>query len=406
MKENKTFILVSCACIALTLSGIIAADSVMRFRSDQARLYPEQAEQGARPPGVEQSARAGGFASEAFAWFSKQKGVRVLLLDALSTPRELSLSAGISEQAFSRLLETFLKKSAGRLLSYSWSQDGGALSFTMALGRGREELTLALRLYESADIPARPPQQDKQNAITAYAQEAADRFRGARVALILDDAGWGIPPQGAGAPEEGPWAFLRLPAKLTFAVIPKLAGARRFSEDAHAAGHEVIIHLPMQPMANERQFWGGDMLSPDMKAWEIDRILSEALQSIPGARGVNNHMGSLATTDRAFMRLFMPLLKARGLFFVDSFTHADSVALDEAVQAGMPARRRDVFIDHVAEPAYIENALRDLVQAAAVRGTAIGIGHVTHPETLRVLRDQLPAYSAQGVRFVGISEIP
>jgi hypothetical protein len=403
--REKNFIIVSCAFIVLALAALITMDGHMRFRPDQP---PEQWE--AFFPGVPardtpvRDAQGSTLSAEAIAWFSKQKGVQAHAPDTLSSPQKLPLTTEISEKAFGQLLEGFMKNSSSHLFSYSWDRQNQPPRFTIVLSRGKEELVLMVslgtippRLNESA----RPVQAERstrpQEKAAQPSRERTENFAGARVALILDDAG------GAG---EGQWAFLRLPAKLTFAVLPNLANSRRFAEEARAAGHEVIIHLPMQPLAKEGQTWGGEILTPGMDERDIGRFLDSAIQSVPGALGINNHMGSLATSDRSLMGLLMPAIRVRGLFFVDSFTHSGSVAMEEAVRAGMPARRRDVFIDHVASPVYIENALRRLIREAAARGSAIGIGHVTHPVTWRVLRDQLPAYIASGVRFVGISEIP
>jgi polysaccharide deacetylase 2 family uncharacterized protein YibQ len=380
------------------------------------------------PPARDAPPQAASLASDAFAYFTGQNGVEVRTFDAISAVPELHLLARMPEGAFSQMLESFMQAHSCSLAS--WKEEGGASSFTLVLKRGQESLTLKLARLdvtrrdstrrtqsenasgrsEKASLPApfrvqaegdsRPAQKTGPVAGDALRETPAvpsRRADGVRVALILDDAGGGGSAQ---------WEFLKLPAKLTFAVLPDLANSRRFAEEAVRAGHEVIVHLPMQPMANELPSHPGNILKPGMTREDIERVLDSALRSVPGARGMNNHQGSLATADRGLMRLFISSLKARGLFFVDSFTHASSLGMEEAGFAGMPPRRRDVFLDHVIEHASIERALAELIQKAATHGTAIGIGHVTHPETLRVLRKALPIYSANGVTFVCVSEIP
>lgn len=213
---------------------------------------------------------------------------------------------------------------------------------------------------------------------------------------MLDDAGGDAALQ---------WLFIELPVKLNFAVIPGLANSHRFARRAKAAGHEVMIHLPMQPRDEEKQQVDRSTLASGMNARDVERILEGARRSVPDAVALNNHMGSLATADRDLMRLFMPALRKRGLLFLDSLTHASSVAGEEAARAGMPLLRRDIFLDHVQERAYIENALRSLARLAAGKGYAIGIGHVTCMETWQVLRDSLKSYTEIGVDFVGITEL-
>src|SRR5690606_32302890 len=115
----------------------------------------------------------------------------------------------------------------------------------------------------------------------------------------------------------------------------------------------------------------------------------ENLASVPHARGVNNHMGSLITRHPGHMTWLMQSLARDGLFFVDSYTHPQSVALEMAREGGIPTARRDVFLDHVPEPEAIAFQFRRLVSRAKRNGQAIGIGHPS-PETLEFLQAALP----------------
>ncbi len=71
------------------------------------------------------------------------------------------------------------------------------------------------------------------------------------------------------------------------------------------------------------------------------------LETVPHAVGVNNHQGSRATSDAALMQALMPLLRERGLFFIDSRTDAKTVAYDMAKRDGVRAASRKVFLDDV-----------------------------------------------------------
>jgi uncharacterized protein len=119
---------------------------------------------------------------------------------------------------------------------------------------------------------------------------------------------------------------------------------------------------------------------------------------VSGARGVNNHMGSRATTDRAAMDAVMEELKARGIFFLDSRTSPDSVAEDAARANGVPALRRDVFLDLTDDPDGVRLALQEAVARARESGHAVAIGHV-HPVTLEVLGREL-SRGLPGVQLV------
>jgi hypothetical protein len=121
--------------------------------------------------------------------------------------------------------------------------------------------------------------------------------------------------------------------------------------------------------------------------------------------GVNNHMGSAATSDTPTMRNLMSVLKNKDLIFVDSLTTARSVAYAEAVRADVPAARNRIFLDYDNEnEAAIATNLRRLVNSARSSGLVVGIGH-THPATAAVLEREIPRLLREGVRFVTVSEL-
>jgi len=259
------------------------------------------------------------------------------------------------------------------------------------------------------------------------------------VALVIDD--WG---QRLGGP---PAEILAVPVPLTLAVLPDLPRSREIAAlatplvlpggpaiaaDAVAAGdarrrrleagcpvelsllreeaplsarREIFLHLPMQPLDYPGTNPGPDALLVGMTAKEVTERLERALLSVPGARGVNNHMGSAATADSLLMDALMAEIDRRGLRFLDSLTSPRSVAYQAARAAGVPALRNRLFldVDHQDEAA-ITASLEALIASARARGQAVGIGH-PHAATAAVLARELPRYAAEGVRFVTVSEL-
>src|SRR5262249_2320055 len=137
----------------------------------------------------------------------------------------------------------------------------------------------------------------------------------------------------------------------------------------------------------------------------VARIVEKMLQSVPTAAGVNNHEGSLATSDAKLMAELMPLLKQRGLFFIDSRTTAATVAFDAAEQAGGRSAFRNVpFLGDVEDPAAIRKQIELAIRGAKDKGGAIAIGH-PHAVTLEVLREMLPEVQSQGVELVFASAL-
>ena len=227
---------------------------------------------------------------------------------------------------------------------------------------------------------------------------------GARVALVVDDLGQRL--GGADA------ALLDLPVPLTLAVLPGLPHSRAIA--ARAAAHagrddpgrrELYLHLPMQPEGYPQVDPGPDALLVGLAPGEVEARLDRALSSVPGAVGVNNHMGSAATADTLLMAALMAALEARGLRFLDSLTTPRSVAWRAARAVGVPCSRNRLFLD--VEPhdeSAISARLAELVAVARRSGQAIGIVH-PHAASAAVLAREIPRYRDEGVHFVTVSEL-
>ncbi|PYV18730.1 MAG: hypothetical protein DMG21_03995, partial [Acidobacteria bacterium] len=142
-----------------------------------------------------------------------------------------------------------------------------------------------------------------------------------RAAIVIDDLGREL---------EAVHQLARLPYRVTFAVLPGLAYSREAAEEAHRAGREVLLHLPMEPELGARALPGPGEIKVGMADPEVGRVIRADLGSVPYSDGVNNHMGSRATADAALMGRVMKVLRERNLFFIDSRTTASSAALEAA----------------------------------------------------------------------------
>jgi len=217
-----------------------------------------------------------------------------------------------------------------------------------------------------------------------------------QIAIVIDDLG-----QDATQAKE----VLSLPGKITVAVLPGLAQSKNVAELARQADREVLLHLPMKPLKNHEKTQTPGTLSADMTPMAFLTTVSDDVESVPGAVGVNNHEGSALTENKEAMKFLMAELKARNLFFLDSLTNPKSVAYATALEFGMKAAKRDVFLDNEGNnPAYLREQLEALVDIARKHGKAIGIWH-PHPVTLSELRKWLAETDAQGIEIVPVSKL-
>lgn len=196
--------------------------------------------------------------------------------------------------------------------------------------------------------------------------------------------------------------LLALPYPVTFSVLPHLVYSAATAKEAHRAGHEVMLHLPMEPDSAATP--GPGEIRTGMRPAEVARVIGEDLDSVPYAVGVNNHMGSRATADARLMTAVIRELVQRRLYLVDSRTTPASVALDIARREGLPAFYRSVFLDDTETVPYTLGQLREFRQAIEEHGVAIAIGH-PYASTLSALARFLPELERDDIQLLPASQL-
>lgn len=203
-----------------------------------------------------------------------------------------------------------------------------------------------------------------------------------KLAIVIDDFGYRPHTENQ---------VLALPPNISVAVLPNAPRAREMATKAHNSGHEVLIHLPMAPLS--KQPLEKDTLRPEMSSDEIERIIREAVNNVPYAVGLNNHMGSAMTSSLFGMQKVMQALEHYNLYFLDSMTIGNSQAMRAASGTGVKVIKRKVFLDDTQNEADIRRQFNRAIELARRNGSAIAIGH-PHPATVRVLQQmvyRLPA---------------
>lgn len=214
------------------------------------------------------------------------------------------------------------------------------------------------------------------------------------LAIVIDD--WGY--DWAAADD-----MLALPEPITVAVIPFLPRSISHAIRAKERGHEVILHLPMEPLdpsLDPHHLTIGSALGDA----EVAERVEKAIGAVPGIVGVNNHMGSKGTADPRVVRTVLEVVKRHGLFFVDSRTSNRSVVPAMAKAVGIPFGVNSTFLDNRDDVAYVKQQLELAAKRAKERGAAIAIGHV-RKATARAIRELLPALEKQGIRLVRLSQV-
>ena len=185
------------------------------------------------------------------------------------------------------------------------------------------------------------------------------------VAVVIDDMG---------LDEARSQRVLGLPGPLTLSFLTYAHDLATWVARARTAGHEVLAHIPMEPLDAAHSSGPGSLLV-SMNAAEVRAQLAADLDGWSGYVGVNNHMGSRFCQNRTLMDAVMAELKSRALLWLDSKTTAATEGMAAAEAAHVPYLVRDVFLDNVASVDAVLAQLEQLEAIGRQRGAAIAIGH-------------------------------
>lgn len=214
------------------------------------------------------------------------------------------------------------------------------------------------------------------------------------VALVFDDLGMD---------RRRTERVIGFPGPLTLSFLPYAGDLPRQTRAAHAAGHELMVHMPMEPLASGLDPGPGVLLT-SLSVEENLRRLDHGLAAFDGYVGLNNHMGSRFTMDRAALAPILAELHRRGLLFLDSVTIPSTVGSELASAVSMPHTQRNVFLDNEVTSAAVHAGLMRLEQLARQTGTAVAIGH-PHDVTLEAVAAWLPSLAAKGLVLAPISAV-
>lgn len=305
-----------------------------------------------------------------------------------------------------RLEDVTLKKHQGRDYHFqqlSFPVSGDKKTFIAKVQKGLESTALNASLHEIADdswlisingVPTHKffifaPAVKEENTAPVKLDPNAPKM-----AIVIDDMGEDIGlAKGLAA----------LDAKITFSIWPDSSHVGKTIAIARKSGNEIMVHLPMEPKGYPKVNPGKDALLTVMNAEDISRITRAAIAKVPGATGLNNHMGSRFTEFYTGMGVVMTQLHKKKLFFLDSRTTPKSAGRRAASKEGVTFYERNIFLDNVKDVGAIKYQLSKAAKIARKRGQAIAIGHPNR-ETLKAIR-QWVAENKGKIRIVPVSSL-
>jgi uncharacterized protein len=217
------------------------------------------------------------------------------------------------------------------------------------------------------------------------------------VAIVIDDFGNGM---------KGTAEILSLPTPITVAIMPFLSTTEKDAKLAHKLGHEVIVHLPMEPLHGKKSWLGPGAITTDLTDDEVKKRVNEAIDAVPYAVGMNNHMGSKVTANERIMRIILEICKERGLYYLDSKTTDKSVVAAIAKELEVPYLENELFFDEQYTTSHIIKQANLLMNKIDKDNEIIAIGHVgiAGEKTASVLKQYVPLVN-QKAKTVKLSEL-
>ncbi len=200
--------------------------------------------------------------------------------------------------------------------------------------------------------------------------------------------------------------FLALDKEVCFAIFPDEQYSVQTMNLAKEQGRITIIHIPMEPIGYPEVNPGKNPILVQYDTHQIDKILSRAIEQLPYCEGVNNHMGSLATTDEDVMNAVMATLKKHNKFYLDSRTSNVSVAYSVAQKNHLRSYRNDLFLDSPnISQSTMDAKLNQIIELSNRNQNVIAITHCHNSDKLDYLKRIISRLKAAGFTLIPLTDI-
>lgn len=229
-----------------------------------------------------------------------------------------------------------------------------------------------------------------------YARPFDDPLDRPRIAIVMSEMGM--------SKSATQIAIQSLPGPVTLSFNPYARDIQSWIDQSRAAGHEVLLQLPMEPFGYPNNDPGPHSLLTSLTDRENLNRLDWMLARFTGYSGVTNQMGSRFTSSSEDLQPILNVLNQRGLLYLDGRTSAKSVAGREASRLGMPVAINNRFLDQKADRVAIDTRLSELERIARYTGTAVGVGY-PYPVTMERISAWAKTLNRKGFVLAPVSAV-
>ena len=199
-------------------------------------------------------------------------------------------------------------------------------------------------------------------------------------------------------------AIQGLPGAITLAFSPYADGLGNWIADARAAGHEILLMIPMEPRNYPDYDPGPQALLTSLTGPENTKRLEWMLGRGVGYVGVTDFMGSRFTNSTQHMRAFFRDLKKRGLMFLESRVSSRAVSGELAAASKVPFASSALYIDSRASRSAIDGQLAEAERLAKELGAVVVMGFL-YPVTLERVAKWAATVERRGIALAPVSAI-
>lgn len=236
-------------------------------------------------------------------------------------------------------------------------------------------------------VSAPPP---RFAALREVANAAAPAANAPKIAVVIH--GLGLSQAATEA------AITKLPPTVTLAFSPYARNLKSWMDRAKAAGHEVLIEVPLESKDFPAQDPGPLGLLTTLELEENTKRLDAILKASSGATGVYDSMGTEFRESAASLTPFFAKLKEQDLFYVQG---SPGVRVGDAT---IPTAVADVVIDERPFRAAIDARLDYAERLARYQGNAVAAANAM-PVSFERLVLWMDQAQKKGIALAPISEV-
>ena len=238
---------------------------------------------------------------------------------------------------------------------------------------------------------------DGRRALDVYARPSKVKGKNLKtIALVITGLGLSQPTTES--------AIETLPPEITFSFNPYASQLKNWTRRARAAGHELILEVPMEPF----DYPDNDPGPHTLLSFQTDLVNIERLTWLMGRMtgyvGIINLDGSKFISHENAVYSIMREVKNRGLLYMDHNSQTANTPYKISQELKLEYTQGTMVIDEIKNKQAIDQALKRLEETAQQQGSAIGVASAL-PLSIQRLNEWTSNLKQRGITLVPLTHM-